>query len=133
MPLPLLRGASTFAVLVTKFALLLTLVAPAFAQVLLAQHNALAQLYAVAGGPTWVSNTGWNSPYSGADHCSWSGVYCCGGSMCPGSLDFAGCTEPCAVWALSLANNNLAGHIDDDTIWDALDTLMALNLQGTPC
>ena len=99
------------------------------------QHDALIRFYSAAGGPSWVANDGWNDPYSGAAYCGWAGVYCCGGLSCPyrTAFDFPGCTQQCAVWGLSLANNNLVGRIDDDSIWEDLNTLLILNLQGMSC
>ena len=129
-------GTAGLGVLFVRLALLSSLVGSLNAQLnLAAQHAALTRFYSAAGGQNWVVNYGWNTPYTGAAHCSWAGIYCCGGSACPypTSFDFPGCTQQCAVWGLSLANNNLAGRIDDNSIWDYLDTLLILNLQGISC
>ena len=128
-----LSGTAGLGVLFLRFAILLGLAGSLTAQLdFRAQHDALTRFYTAAGGPSWVVNSGWGEPYSGAAHCSWAGVYCCRGSSCPyhTSFDFPGCTQQCAVWGLSLANNNLVGRIDDDSIWEYLDTLLILNLQG---
>ena len=98
-----------------------------------AQRDALTTLFSAVGGPSWVVNSGWTSPFAAAAHCSWPGIYCCPGSACPypASVPFPGCTKECAVWGLWLANNNLVSRIDNDSIWDRLETLLLLNLQGT--
>lgn len=98
------------------------------------QRNALSNLFSVLGGPNWASNSNWTAepwtPDSGAVHCSWSGVYCCPGPSCSYSGGFAGCTNPCAVLVLNMANNNLAGRLDSAGIWENLRSIQILNLQG---
>ena len=106
------------------------------------QHKALNQLYTSLTGPSWYKRTGWvieadpseTLPY----HCTYSGVYCCKGSgpracsMPPGAIFFTDCPTPCGVFGLSLGNNNVVGKIEDpnDEIWDALDTVAFVNMQG---
>ena len=109
------------------------------------QHKALNQLYTALNGPSWYKYTNWvieadptaASPATAA-HCTYSGVYCCKGGpphACPmpaGANFFTDCPIPCGVFGLSLANNNLVGKIEDadDSIWDALNTLAFVNMQG---
>ena len=126
-------GSAGLGVLFLRLALLVSLARSSIAQVnLTAQYDALTTLYSAVGGPSWVVNSGWTSPFAAAAHCSWPGIYCCPGSACPypASVPFPGCTQECAVWGLWLANNNLIGRIDDNSIWERLDTLLLLNLQG---
>lgn len=98
------------------------------------QHNALSNLFSVLGGPNWAIGSNWTAePWtgdSGAIHCSWSGVYCCPGSSCSYSHGFTGCTNACAVLALNMANNNLVGRLDSAGIWENLQSMQILNLQG---
>ena len=99
------------------------------------QYTALTKLYSALGGQDWVSSSGWTNVVNStaavaADHCSWQGIYCCGGALCPASSSIVRCTEPCAVWGIFLANNNLAGCLEDVEVWDDLDTVQVLNLQG---
>jgi len=104
------------------------------------QQLALNNLYAALNGSAWVSDTRWNSaPTGGPEYCLWEGVYCCKGetdvclTLPADSAYITACTTPCAVVGLSLANNNLVGQIEDNagTIWEVLDTLEFVNLQGT--
>ena len=95
------------------------------------QRVALQSFYAALSGSAWVSNTGWITD-APTTHCTWEGVYCCQGSGCESANGITDCTTPCGVVGLSLANNNLVGNLEDadGLIWDALDTLEFLNLQG---
>ena len=101
------------------------------------QRNALSNLFSVLGGPNWTRHSNWTAePWTedaGAIHCSWSGVYCCPGPSCSYARAFAGCTNPCAVLALNLANNNLVGRFDSAGIWENLQSIEILNLQGNYC
>ena len=106
------------------------------------QHLALNNLYDALNGTAWVSNTGWGGAASNttATYCTWEGVYCCyvASSTCvmpPYSVYLTTCSTPCAVLGLSLANNNLVGQIADSNgdIWDALEAIEFLNLQGISC
>ena len=106
------------------------------------QHLALNNLYDALNGTAWVSNTGWGGAASNttATYCTWTGVYCCyvASSSCimpANSVYLTTCSTPCAVLGLSLANNNLVGQIADSNgdIWDALEAIEFLNLQGTAC
>ena len=101
------------------------------------QRIALSHFYALLGGVNWTSNSKWTAePWpadSGAVHCSWSGVYCCPGPTCNHTFAFAGCANPCAVVALDMANNNLVGRLDSAGIWDDLQSIEILNLQGKYC
>ena len=120
----------------------LTCVSRAAAADIYEQHLALNNLYDALNGTAWGSNTGWGGAPSNttATYCTWKGVYCCYVASSPGcmpanSLYLATCSTPCAVLGLSLANNNLVGQIadSDGDIWDALEAMMFLNLQGISC
>ncbi|DBB15937.1 TPA: hypothetical protein ACH3X3_003311 [Trebouxia sp. C0006] len=117
----------------------LTFVSRAAAADIYEQHLALNNLYDALNGTAWGSNTGWGGAPSNttATYCTWKGVYCCYVASSPGcmpanSLYLATCSTPCAVLGLSLANNNLVGQIadSDGDIWDALEAIEFLNLQG---
>lgn len=101
------------------------------------QRNALSSFYSLVGGSNWTSNSRWTAePWtadSGAIHCSWSGVYCCPGPACNYTRVFTGCTNTCAVTALNMANNNLVGRLDSAGIWEDLQSIQILNLQGKYC
>ena len=101
------------------------------------QRNSLSKFFSVLGGPDWYNNSEWTAePWTedaGATHCSWSGVYCCPGPSCTYARAFAGCTNPCAVLALNMANNNLVGRLDSAGIWENLQSIEILNLQGNYC
>ncbi|DBB03723.1 TPA: hypothetical protein ACH3X3_011034 [Trebouxia sp. C0006] len=103
------------------------------------QHVALNNLYDALNGTAWDSNTGWGGAPTNttATYCTWKGVYCCyvASSTCimpSNSVYLTTCSTPCAVLGLSLANNNLVGQIADSNgdIWDALEAIEFLNLQG---
>lgn len=101
------------------------------------QRNALSNFYSLLGGSNWTSNSRWTvEPWtadSEAIHCSWSGVYCCPGPACNYTSASFGCTNTCAVTVLNMANNNLAGRLDSAGIWDGLQSIQILNLQGEYC
>lgn len=106
------------------------------------QHVALNNLYDALNGTAWDSNTGWGGAPTNttATYCTWKGVYCCyvASSTCimpSNSVYLTTCSTPCAVLGLSLANNNLVGQIADSNgdIWDALEAIEFLNLQGICC
>ena len=127
--------------LLLQFNVALTFVSRAVAADIYEQHLALNNLYNALNGTAWVSNTGWGGAASNttATYCTWTGVYCCGAAssscMPLHSAILTTCSTPCAVLGVSLANNNLVGQIADTNgdIWDALEALEFLNLQGISC
>ncbi len=128
--------------LLLHFNVALAFVSTAVAVDIFEQHLALNNLYDALNGTAWVSNTGWGGAASNttATYCTWKGVYCCyvASSSCvmpPHSAYLTTCSTPCAVLGLSLANNNLVGQIADSNgdIWDALEGIEFLNLQGISC
>jgi len=128
--------------LLLHFNVALAFVSTAVAVDIFEQHLALNNLYDALNGTAWVSNTGWGgaASHTTATYCTWKGVYCCyvASSSCvmpPHSVYLTSCSTPCAVVGLSLANNNLVGQIADSNgdIWDALEAIEFLSLQGISC
>ena len=128
--------------LLLQFNVALTLFRRAVAADIYEQHVALNNLYDALNGTAWDSNTGWGGAPSNttATYCTWTGVYCCYVASSPSCMPANGlslttCSTPCAVLGLSLANNNLVGQIADSNgdIWDALEAIEFLSLQGISC
>lgn len=138
MPLPRSKVAASLVVLSLTFILSspgFSAAQPCVGTCLENQRNALSNLFSALEGPNWVRKPMWSAaPWtadSGTTHCNWSGVACCPGPSCDyGRRNLSPCTNTCAVVVLSLPNNNLVGRLDSAGVWEDLQSIEVLNLQG---
>lgn len=88
------------------------------------QRDALLQLFAALGGPSWKTATGFGSNSS---HCTWHGVVCCEPGDVLGAPDQ--CKENGPVVAVEWEVNNLQGTLPPEPFTALAPTLMLLDLR----